>query len=94
MLKHNINTFNASKISWTGKEGFVEASSLGLKAGVLPYCPLYDDACDVGLKLVNSKKGTECLFVLERVMDNNDDDIVYWKFVSVDGKIGLTIFND
>jgi hypothetical protein len=94
MIRPNINTFDASKISWEGKKGFVEASDLGLKAGMLPYSPLYDDACDLGLFLFNPKKGTKCLFVLERVMDNNDGDIVYWKFASVDGKIGLTIFND
>jgi hypothetical protein len=96
MIRPNINTFDASKISWEDKEGFVEASDLGLKAGMLPYCPLYDDACDLGLFLFNPKKGTKCLFVLERVMDNNDVDFSYsiFKFVSVDGKIGLTIFND
>lgn len=90
----NIKTFDASKITWINNNGSVDASDLGLKAGMLPYCQLYDDACDVGLKLVNHMKGTECLFVLERDRGGYDGEVVAWDFVSVDGKINLTIFND
>jgi|LakMenE01Jun11ns_1017448.scaffolds.fasta_scaffold8153897_1 hypothetical protein len=96
MLKPNINTFDASKFSWKGKEGVADASDLGLKAGMLPYCPLYDDACDLGLKLVNPNNGNECYFVLTDVIrcQPNIDSIAYWQFGSFDRTIKLTIFND
>lgn len=95
MLRPNINTFDASKFNWQDKEGVADASDLGLKAGMLPYCPLYDDACDLGLVLFNPKKGTKCLFVLTaEVTIGNESEITAWEFESDDGEIKLTIFND
>jgi hypothetical protein len=88
-----IKTFDASKINWINNNGRVDASDLGLKADEVPYTQ-FDSSNGVGpnsvmvLKLVNKKKGTECIFQLR------DSNSCGWGFVSVDGKIGLTIFND
>ena len=95
MMRPNINTFDASKISWKDKDGHVDASDLGLKAGMLPYCPLYDDACDLGLILINPKTGKKCIFVLTaEVTTNYESEITSWEFKSEDGTIGLVILND
>ena len=93
-MKYNFaKQFDASKFSWKGSEGVACASDLGLKAGQVPYDQLYDDAIDTGLILKSPKTGVEKVFVLVDVTDFNGDTIK-WSFMSVDGKLIATIYND
>lgn len=88
-----VHTYDASRVQWKGNEGIVDASELGIRAGHLPYDRLYDDACDVGLKLRNPVMDTTCVFVLE-YSTCTEDDITSWVLKSIDGKISLIILND
>lgn len=80
--------FDASKFYWNRNRGIVDASELGLKAGNVPYCSVYYDACDIGMILRNPKKGTHMDFIL----DSSDE--TGWHFKSVDGNVFVTIYND
>jgi hypothetical protein len=93
--------FDAAKFDWTPGGlgiGSAEASQLGLLPGWPPYCQVYQDAADLGMTLVNTKKGTKCDFVLteEKFIDG---DVISWTFESVNRpqgaeKILVTIYND
>ena len=97
------NKRDASKVLWKNDQrpikGVVDASDLGFKPGVPPYERLYEDAADVGLVLVNPRKGTEMVFVLVEAVHESwtfDKDVVGWLFrgVSTSKKIELMVFND
>jgi hypothetical protein len=49
---------------------------------------MYNDACDEGLRVVNTRRGTSMVFGLEEA------DGEAWRYVSIRGSIRLTIFND
>lgn len=57
---------------------------------------LYDDACDIGIYIKNSKTGNLEAFYLSNVDTNEDNDVLAWKFSSVNTKlnVSVTIFND
>lgn len=55
-----------------------EASTLGLKPGVLPYGRLYNDAADAGIKLVSETGVTSTWYLQEEQMSNGD--VAGWIF--------------
>jgi hypothetical protein len=85
--------FDASKFTWNLGCGTTFASDLGLKAGSVPYVQVYNDAADVGMTLVNPKRGTKRDFVLADVL-TIEGDIAAWKFKGVNINADVTIYND
>lgn len=57
-----------------------EASSLGFRAGMEPFGPLYDDACDVGITLDNPETGNRTHWYLQSPETDADNDVVQWTF--------------
>ena len=95
---NNIKTFDAGKINWINNNGRVDASELGLNVGEVPYTIQTNKVDNLMLKLVNNKKGTECFFRLQKIINgalqqNYSREVLCWQFESLDGKILLDIFN-
>jgi hypothetical protein len=95
--------FDATKFSWDLGVGVADCSEIGLPPGHHPYVQVYNDAADVGMTLVNPKRGTRKNFVLTETI-TVEGDTVGWKFESTEpsimglrklgGKCAVTIYND
>jgi len=58
---------------------------------------VFNDACDVGFRVVSSKTGREVVFTFSREERNTDSDVTAWHFTSyraMGGNFKATIFND
>lgn len=67
---------------------------------------IYDDACDIGFWILNSKTGNKTLWVLTKEIRSVEGDLMYLEFKPVQGRSSLlkhqdhangwtmTIFND
>lgn len=78
-----------------------EASDLHVRAGDVPFAPIYDDACDVGCTIQGKQKAAR--FYLAREEKDREGDVSFWEFKpttetlhSIPGLRGWTvlIFND
>jgi len=78
------------------------ASDLGFRAGMEPFGPLYDDACDVGITLDNPETGNRTHWYLKDTA-TDEGDVMLWKFVPTHETLRahprlagwyITIFND
>ena len=99
----NVLAFGAELFSWKGREGVTEVSTLTRGSIVEVLRPVWEDSCDVGFKLKSPKTGVEVLFVFEKVIYSNPDNINEsldaWKFTeySTEAKsnpLSVIIFND
>jgi len=67
-----------------------------------PTTPVYDDACDAGFVMISAKTGKEIIFILDNVVRNEDNELMFYEFTadpSINrGKISETfsvqMFND
>ena len=91
-----MNAYPISLFAWVKPNQLVaEASTLGFPVGKPPYEQLYNDACDVGIR-IQGNKSVRFRFLEEEVNDY-DNQLMSWKFVPMEdaGEIKeLTIFND
>jgi hypothetical protein len=92
----DITSYPIKLFAWVKPDKLVaEASTLGFPVGKFPFQRLYDDACDVGIR-IQGNKDVRFLFVEEDVNDY-DQELKCWKFVPI-GDAGpikeLIIFND
>ena len=76
----------------------VEMSELGIAPGVDPFVPLYDDACDIGLYLINPKSGATTAWALDTPDGSGGARLVptpesLWKAPKLRGWV-LMLFND
>jgi hypothetical protein len=87
-----IPRYNGSRFTWSGRQGFVDASDLGLPPGVGPGQRVWADACDVGF-IIQGKREDK-LFVLDAWMTSDAPGLIErWDFVSADGFRAI-IYND
>jgi hypothetical protein len=73
-----------------------EASTLGFPVGRPPYERLYDDACDVGIRIQGKTRKVRFLFV-EEITNAYENDLESWNFKPLEdaGPIKrVIIFND
>src|SRR5260221_12621238 len=90
-----VNQFNYNPLTKTFSACI---SDLGPDFEKRGYEQVYDDACDVGLTLVNNKSGDRCVFVLNDTY-KDDDGVGFWDFVPAGSRqkntnLKLRIFND
>lgn len=89
--------YNVRDFTWTRELGSwlgcVEASDLGLRAGMAPHGNVYDDAVDEGFRVENITSGKMVIFTLSSE-DKSEGDVLCWNYVSEDGKISIRIYND
>ena len=74
--------YDASKFDWTDPNPSEEASTLG-GPGPFRMSPIYDDAADIGIVLVNPKTGAESVWYLAEKIpmgSPEDNEIGGWKF--------------
>lgn len=70
--------YDASRFSWDAKVPAAELSDLGVRAGVDPFCRIYDDACDVGIGLRNPKTGKVIRFAVASTDKDREGDVGGW----------------
>lgn len=81
----------ADRFSWKGTVGSAEISGLGPD---FRFEPVFDDAADVGITVINPISGKQLVFAVHETI-KNEGDIQYWNLVCVtDKKFQITIFND
>lgn len=86
---------DARKFFWHGNEGSQEISTLGRD---FRFERVYDDACDVGLTIVDEREAITFVVVSE---DRRDGEIMGWHLESInrktgrqDGRFKVLIIND
>lgn len=67
----------SDKFTWTNKIGVAEISDLGEKWNV---GRIYNDACDVGFKVVSKRTGQDAIFYLSEERRSGEGDIYLWIF--------------
>lgn len=93
---------NSNRFHYDGRRRFVaEASDFGpLREAVRFGHPFlsqaFDDAADVGFRMVSAKTGKSVLFTLTNTIEDNDGDVSAWEFESyrLDPPCTAIIFND
>ena len=96
------NAIDGHKFKWNGFHGMADASEMGITPGSEPGDLIYDDAIDLGFYVrgqADSGKNMEniLLFVfVESIIMTPEDDVIAWKFVSVNypQEMRITIYND
>lgn len=94
----DIDSYPIRQFSWlkSDKKLVAEASTLGIPVGRDPFERLYDDACDVGIRIQGAVENHRFLFNEEEV-NEYDNQLVSWKFIPLDPKCPIEeviIFND
>lgn len=77
MAQLTVTRYSSEGISHSEAKGLLvaEASDLGLKG----FDRLYDDACDVGLELVNPRSGNVTRWYLkEEIIDHREHEVLGW----------------
>jgi hypothetical protein len=69
-----------------------EMSDLG-RTGTPIVSMVYDDACDVGFKMVGKTRSVVFTLV-DQVFDKVENELLHLDFESIDGVYTATIFND
>lgn len=99
----NVLMFGAELFSWKGHEGVSEVSTFTRGSITKILKRVWEDSCDVGFKLKSPKTGVEVLFIFEKVIYSNPENInesdVAWKFTEYSTKansnpLTVIIFND
>lgn len=88
-----LHTYDVAHFDWEGSHGVAYASDLGAPLGRL-FARVYDDACDVGLRLVDHTTGRGMTYVVEEEFKTPTEPLAGWQLRSIDGRTTLTIFND
>lgn len=87
----------AASLTWVPESRMyvTEASDLPANLG-----RVYDDACDEGLTLISRWDGRECVFVVNHVeLDRDENEIKYWDLIPANRDkrwhgLKIRIFND
>jgi hypothetical protein len=94
----DIDAYPIRQFAWLKeqKKLVAEASTLSIPVGRPPFGQLYDDACDVGIRIQGDTTDYRFLFNEEEV-NAYDNELLSWKFVPLDRNCPIEeviIFND
>lgn len=95
MVKKPTNKFlpthDGSLFMWKGSQGCCDASDLGTTVDAR----IWNDACDSGFYIKSHKTGERKLFTCTDVSMDDEGDLAWAKYVSVDdNKIAVLVYND
>jgi hypothetical protein len=84
--------YDGARFLWSGNNGFVDASDLGIPAGKQPGERVWNDSCDVGF-MVRGRQST-LAFLLYHTDRHEDGSFRSWMFRSEGHQFFITIYND
>jgi hypothetical protein len=81
---------NTRTLTWDGKWFIGEASELPAPTRV------WDDAADVGYRLVSHRTGDSVVFAMDRTVRDDEGDVMAWVFKPITGafQMELHVLND
>jgi hypothetical protein len=92
MENKTLPRYSAARFTWDENRGSACASDL--TKSINPFGRVFNDACDMGFRLVSPKTGREKLFTVTSETRNADNDVVLWTLWDTDMELTLTLYND
>ena len=98
MSRLRVPLFDGSLFTWQGTFGAADASDLEPTAGLgrNHRARVWDDACDEGFEVRSPRTGRYVLFVLQRTIVDDANEVTGWEYTSYGEarRITIVVAND